>query len=494
MLIGRSRSASLLVAALSLLLACGGDDAPTSPAAPPAAPRAARVEAITPLTFTATVGTEVTPPPRVRVLDSAGDPLASVSVTFTALDGTLGGDLPVLTDDAGTAAAPSWVLAETARPQMLKAEAGSSSLVFTAVAEPGPLASLVAVSVTHQVAAPGATLRWRLRVKAVDAYGNGKLGVEVTFSVLDGGGTIDPPSAITGLDGVATSGEWTLGPTSGLQRAVARAPQTELIFTAEACPDACPELLFVREGNIHRYDLGTGGVTQLTSDGRSRDPAWSPDGGRIAFARQGMGEQPPVDIYFMNADGSNVVRRTTGKPFHSPTWSPDGLSIAVAGDWWLCVYECSIYLMSAFSDEIFHFVAPMGADPAYSPDGEWIAYVSLSGDDGYHALYITNFYGRETFSVVPRHDGGIFHPTWSPDGERIAFSQCLRGTCGIYIVDGSGITEVTGTATATDPAWSPDGRHIVFTLWPERAIAIISATGGIPEVIIENAHSPAWRP
>ena len=50
------------------------------------------------------------------------------------------------------------------------------------------------------------------------------------------------------------------------------------------------------------------GLVQLTSLGVNREPAWSPDGARIAFVR----DQGKWDIYVMNADGSNVVRRTNG--------------------------------------------------------------------------------------------------------------------------------------------------------------------------------------
>jgi len=467
----------------------------------PALPPVAQVEALTPTSFTATVGAEVAPPPRIRVLDETGHPIARMPVTFVASEGTILGESGVLTDGAGIAAVSSWRLGTKAGLQRLTVRAGEQTVEFTASSAPGPVASLEALDGNGQVGVPGAALRIRLRVRAADAFGNPISGAEVTFSVLDGGGAIASPTALTALGGVATSGDWTLGPRPGSQQVIAQTSGAHVVFTAVAFACAgCQQLLFVRNGNIHRVDLATGAVHQLTLDGRSYHPAWSPDGQSIAFARFGTGPVPPVDTYLMDADGNDVVRVTTGETFHSPTWSPDGASIAVAGDWWGCVYYCSIYTLDVGSvAQTFRRVAEMGADPAWSPDGTQIAYVSLSGDDGYHAVHVTSTDGAHTLTVVPRDVGGIYGLSWSPDGQRIAFSQCSLGGCDIFTVSASGSTleRLTATGNAVTPAWSPDGNYIAFTLrgnfTMEGNIVLIPATGGAPVHLVTNAHSPVWR-
>src|SRR5262245_45190908 len=57
-------------------------------------------------------------------------------------------------------------------------------------------------------------------------------------------------------------------------------------------------------------------------------------------------------------------------------------------------------------------------------------------------------------------------PTWSPDGQRIAFTSYRDGNSEIYVMDANGSNQVRVTETENDheynPLWSPDGSHIMF--------------------------------
>ena len=112
------------------------------------------------------------------------------------------------------------------------------------------------------------------------------------------------------------------------------------------------------------------------------DPAWLPDGRRIAFNSDRNGDR---DIYVMNADGSDVVQLTDNPGGDGdPAWSPDGRWIAFIsqrdGDWdwdnW--DWEWDIYVMNADGSGVIQLTDNPGGDgdPAWSPDGRWIAFTS----------------------------------------------------------------------------------------------------------------------
>jgi tricorn protease-like protein len=138
-------------------------------------------------------------------------------------------------------------------------------------------------------------------------------------------------------------------PTAHVHRLIVWAILALVVVPAMASGQAnVYELAFVRDNQIFKVRSDGTGPVQLTSEGVNSEPAWAPDGARIAFVRQG----PAVwmtDIFLMNADGSNVVRLTDDGRSSSPAWSPDGTRIAFSswrngqtliyvmrldGDWW----------------------------------------------------------------------------------------------------------------------------------------------------------------
>jgi len=91
------------------------------------------------------------------------------------------------------------------------------------------------------------------------------------------------------------------------------------------------EIYTIRADGTDERELTNGGL--LTPPIGSRDPAWSPDGAKIAFnaSRQYFGVNDG-GIYVMNADGSHQVRLSGSQTYatDNPTWSPDGTMIAYA--------------------------------------------------------------------------------------------------------------------------------------------------------------------
>ncbi len=110
--------------------------------------------------------------------------------------------------------------------------------------------------------------------------------------------------------------------------------------------------------------------------------------------------------------------------------------------------------------------------PAWSPDGEKIAYVSF--ENRHSAIFIqTVSTGRRTrVSSAPGINGA---PAWSPDGSKLAIVLSMDGSPDIYILDlitGSRRKLTRSYTIETEPAWSRDGRFIAFT----------SDRGGKPQI------------
>lgn len=234
------------------------------------------------------------------------------------------------------------------------------------------------------------------------------------------------------------------------------------------------------------------------------DPAWSPDGKKIALISNDGVELEAggqLNIYVMHPNGANPQAITANHPKYNgvPAWSPDGEKIAFVSD---RDHNLEIYLMNADGSMQVNLTNSPGADQsfAWSPDGKKLVFVSERDGDG--EIYVVNADGSGATNLTKR-PGFDDAPAWSPDGKKIVFAATANGQSDIYVMnaDGSGQVNLTNTPKDYDisPRWSPDGTKIAFVSNRDSNLEIyLMNADGSGQVNLTNNPAedtnPLWQP
>ena len=195
--------------------------------------------------------------PAVRVEDFFGNPVPGVPVAFDVLlgGGTIDGATAV-SGAGGVATLSAWKLGTTSGDQLIRATSGTLQEVsFAAVAEPGPLARLVAASSLAQEGATRAPAPSTPSVRTSDEFGNPVGGVPVTFATGSASGTVASTTVLSDpVTGIAST-TWTLG----------NAPQQTLIAASPVLAGQTATFsasTFDSDFDIDVRFVGNGGTTQ----------------------------------------------------------------------------------------------------------------------------------------------------------------------------------------------------------------------------------------
>ncbi|HUF24203.1 MAG TPA: protein kinase [Vicinamibacterales bacterium] len=279
---------------------------------------------------------------------------------------------------------------------------------------------------------------------------------------------------------------------SGTTAATPRTPRTPWVYAgvaaAVAVLAAAALLLQAGAGRDGGSDVPAGDtmVTQLTHGaGQELFPSLSPDGRTIVYASDASGN---MDIYSLRVGGQNAVNLTAASTADEtqPAFSPDGEYIAFRTE----REGGGLFIMGA-TGEAPRRVTTGGYHPAWSPDGTELLYVTQNVIDPAlrfttSEMWVASIATGET-RLLSRGDAA--QPSWSPTGRRIAYwGRTGADTSGdIYTIPAGGGTPVAVTSEPSidwNPVWAPDGRHLYFAsdrggsmnLW---RVPIEEATGAV---------------
>lgn len=239
----------------------------------------------------------------------------------------------------------------------------------------------------------------------------------------------------------------------------------------------------------------------------ANDPAWSPDGRRIAFSSgdtvctngDGVG-QDTAQIWVIDAGGRNVRRVTRGDPQlagpldRSPSWSPDARRLAFTR---IDIYRDTggIYTVGRDGHGLTRLTARTAISLDWSPDGRSIAFIpGERGTFGYSAANRIEILDLRSHRIRRLPVSDPYDLTWSPNGHAIAVTT---GNHAISILDTNTNTARRIPVPGSGPlwlngvTWSPDGRRLAYS--EGSTIYTVRLDSGT-RTRVTDGLSPDWRP
>jgi Tol biopolymer transport system component/DNA-binding winged helix-turn-helix (wHTH) protein len=234
-------------------------------------------------------------------------------------------------------------------------------------------------------------------------------------------------------------------------------------------------------------------LTSLTAlSDRTSQPAFSPDGSRVAFRRESF-VPGNSGIWVKQVGGEELIQVTNGDSDQNPVWSPDGRSIAFSRVSDMQRAICEVSSSGGESRQVYetNFV-PGHAEIDWSPDGKTIAF-SAKGKQGFPAIFLLDLSSRNAHQITePAVSDEDWGPAFSPDGNQIVFVRV--NDLMLMPADGGELRRLTPNPMRIlgSPAWAADGQSIIFAAESRvdrGALWRIPASGGVPAWVQEAGNT-----
>jgi|SRR5882672_475488 len=231
------------------------------------------------------------------------------------------------------------------------------------------------------------------------------------------------------------------------------------------------------------------------------DPAFSPDGNRVAFRRNGF--VPGISgIWVKQIGGDELTQITSSASDCCPVWAPDGRSVAFSR---LSDDGRTIYTVPAHGGTLqrLYFTCRGSKDAKldWAPDGTTIALVAGISQKTSAIFLLSVEDGKTRQVTMPTELENDWGPSFSPDGTQIAFVRTNNDgySSSIMLMSAAGgeVRRLETDPRQVDgpPVWTADGSSILFAAKESDVDSLwrVPVSRGIPTRIVE-AGSPAWNP
>jgi len=203
---------------------------------------------------------------------------------------------------------------------------------------------------------------------------------------------------------------------------------------------------------LNRYVAFPAGV----AGGSNQSPAWSGDGSKIAFSSARTGNP---EIWLSDSSGGNLHKLTAFRgPNIGPTFNPrTGAQIAwVSGR----TGEPQIYTMDVDGSNVQRITdGGYAVSPSWSPNGQLLAFSWNRkygpGDPGGDDIHVIDLASKDYLQITHESGSNDF-PSWAPDGRHIVFQRTVGGQTQIWtmLADGTQQHELTRSGNNSMPNWS----------------------------------------